>query len=48
MSSNQVCKEIKVETPPNTAKDITSDLLQFFQQVKAMVEFGEELNKVGY
>jgi hypothetical protein len=48
MRSNKVGKEIKVETPPNTAKDITCDLLQFFQQVNAMVELGEELQQVGY
>lgn len=48
MRSNIVGKETEVETGPNTAKDITSDLLQFFHQVNRMVELGEELKQVGY
>jgi hypothetical protein len=48
MRSNIEGKEAKAETGPNTAKDITSDLLQFFQQVNRMVELGNELQQVGY
>ena len=45
MRSNQVGNEIENETPPNSAKYITRDLLHLSHQVNTMVDLGKELEQ---
>lgn len=43
MRCNEVGNEIEAKTPPNSAEDITGDLLHFSHQVNAVIHFREEL-----
>lgn len=45
MRGNEVGNEINGKTPPNGAKDITSDLLHSSHQANAVVYFWEELEQ---
>lgn len=43
MRGNQIGKDIEAKTPPNAAKDVASDLLEFVHHVNAVVKLWKEL-----
>ena len=45
MRSYEVGNEIKAKTPPDGAKDITSNLLHSSHQAYAVIDLGEELEQ---
>lgn len=45
MRSDEIGYEIKSKTPPNSPKDVTSDLLHPSHQADAVINLGEELEQ---
>jgi|APAra0007618407_1042631.scaffolds.fasta_scaffold18930_3 hypothetical protein len=45
MRSDEICDEIKSKTPPNSSKNVTSDLLHPSHQTDAVINLGEELEQ---